>query len=231
MRSFFAVAILPLVAGCAAGPEAPKPAADRYREAWTGFDLEAEAMLRAAGRNRLKVEACAGRARTAIDEMKSLLGAEPAARLASIGDRFASLSRTIAADNALSSGQERAVGAVRDQVARDFSPEKVAVVAREPEPPLPAPPDAMARWEAAHARFEDHARGSESARVVQDYSEVRAAMEGLAKSDEDRLRVERFLREYERVAEVVEAGKGTEQDLKGLSVLAADIRAAFGEKR
>ena len=224
-------AALAMLAGCTAGPEAPKPAAERYREAWTGFDLEAEAMLRAAGRNRLKVEACAGRARAAIDNMKSFLDADPAARLASIGNRFTSLSRTIAADNALSSGQERAVGAVRDEIAREFSPEKVAVIAREPEPPLPAPPDAMARWEEAHARFEDHARGNESARVVQDYSEVRAAMEGLAKGEDDRLRVERFLREYERVAELVESGKGTEQDLKGLSVLAADIRAAFGGKR
>jgi hypothetical protein len=222
---------LVLLAGCSAGPEAPKPAADRYREAWTSFDLEAEAMLRAAGRNRLKVEACAGRARTAIDDMRSFLEPEPAARLASIGDRFTSLSRTIAADNALSSGQERGVGAVRDEIARDFSPGKVAVVAREPEPPLPAPPDAMARWEEAHARFEDHARGNETARVVQDYSEVRVAMEGLAKSDDDRLRIERFLREYERVADLVQGGKGTEQDLKGLSVLAADIRAAFGGKR
>ncbi|MEK7466368.1 MAG: hypothetical protein AAB074_03045 [Planctomycetota bacterium] len=223
-------ATLALLAGCTAGPEAPKPAADRYREAWTGFDIEAEAMLRAAGRNRLKVEACAGRARAAIDDMKSLLDAEPAARLAAIGDRFTALSRTIAADNALSSGQERAVGSVRDEIARDYSPEKVAVVAREPEPPLPAPPGAMKLWEAAHARFEDHARGNESARVVQDYSEVRVAMEGMVKTDDDRLRVERFLREYERVADVVQAGKGTEQDLKGLSVLAADIRAAFGEK-
>ncbi len=231
MKRASAALALAVFAGCSSGAEKPRPAGDRYREAWTGFDLEAEAMLRAAGRNRLKVEACAGRARAALDDMASLLGPEPAARLAALRDHFASLSRTIASDNAVASGQERAVGAIRDEVARDFSPERVTVIPREPEPPQPATPDAVARWEAAHRRFEEHARGNETAHLVQDYSELRAAMEGFAKGDDDRLRIERFLREYERVAELVQSGKGTEQDLKGLSVLAADIRAAFGEKR
>lgn len=231
MKRALATIALAALAGCSAGADKPKSAGDRYHEAWTGFDLEAEAMLRAAGRNSLKVQACAGRARAALDDMAALLAPEPAARLAALRDRFASLSRTIASDNALASGQERAVGAIRDEVARDFTPEKVAVVARDPEPPQPAPPGAMERWEAAHKRFEDHARGNDSAHLVQDYSEVRAAMEGFAKGEDDRLRIERFLREYERVAELAQSGKGTEQDLKGLSVLAADIRAAFGEKK
>jgi hypothetical protein len=231
MKRVFAASLLAALAGCSAGADKPKPAGDRYREAWTGFDLEAEAMLRAAGRNRLKVEASAGRARAALDDMASLLGPDPAARLAALRDRFASLSRTIASDNALASGQERAVGAIRDEIARDFTPEKVTVIPRDPEPPQPAPPDAIARWEAAHKRFEEHARGNETAHLVQDYSELRSAMESLANGDDDRLRIERFLREYERVAELVQSGKGTEQDLKGLSVLAADIRAAFGEKK
>ena len=60
---------------------------------------------------------------------------------------------------------------------------------------------------------------------------MREAMEGLAKTDDDRLRVERFLREYERIADHAGTGADVEQDLKGLPVLAADIRAAFGGKR
>jgi hypothetical protein len=86
------------------------------------------------------------------------------------------------------------VGAVRDEVARDYAPGRVTVTPREPEPPQPAPEDAMKRWEAAHRSFEEHARGNDSARLVQDYSDLRAAMEGFGKGDDDRLRVERFLR-------------------------------------
>lgn len=231
MRRLAAALALAALAGCGSGPETAKPAADRYREAWTGFDLEAEAMLRAAGRNRLKVQGCAGRARAALEGMESLLEEAPAKRLAALRSRFDALARSIASQDAAASGQERAVGAIRDEVARDFAPGAVTIVAREPDPPAPAPADAIERWEAAHRAFEEHAKGNDSARLVQDYSDVRAAMESFAKSDEDRLRVERFLREYERVAEAVQSGKGTEQDLKGLSVLAADIRAAFGGKR
>lgn len=216
------------LAGCASSPDAPKPAPERYESAWTSFDLEAEAMLRAAGRNRLKVQACAGRARAALGSMKDLLDGEPAARIAAIDDRFGSLARLIATDNAVSSGGERAVGALRDEIARDFAPGKVTLVAREPEPPQPATQDAMTRWEAAHKAFEEHAKGNETARLVQDYSELRTAMEEFAKSDDDRFRVERFLSDYERIAG---ASTISEQDLKRLSVLAADIRAAFGGKR
>ncbi|MCE9584246.1 MAG: hypothetical protein K8T20_17305 [Planctomycetes bacterium] len=231
MKRAFAAAVIAALAGCASGPAPSKPAPERYRDSWIGFDTEAEAMLRAAGRNRLKVEACAGRARSSLDSMRALLGEAPAARLAAISEHFAALARTIATDNAVSSGQERAVSAVRDEIARDFAPEKVAIVSREPEPPQPAPPGALALWEDAHRRFETHARGGETAHLVQDYSELRAAMEGFAKSEEDRFRIERFLRDYERIADLAQAGKIPEQDLKGLPVLAADIRAAFGEKK
>lgn len=231
MKRALLPALLVALAGCSSGPAPSKPAPGRYRDAWINFDSEAEAMLRAAGRNRLKVEACAGRARSALDSMRALLGEAPAARLASVGEHFAALSRTIASDNAVSSGQERAVAAVRDEIARDFAPEKVTIVSREPEPPQPATPDAIARWEDAHRRFEADARGGETAHLVQDYSELRASMEAFAKTEEDRFRIERFLRDYERIADLGQAGKIPEQDLKGLPVLAADIRAAFGEKK
>lgn len=222
------LALLLLLAGCASAPDERKPAAERYADAWTAFDMEAEGMLRAAGKNRLKVEACAGRARAALDSMGGLLEGAPAARLAAIGERLGALSTTIASGDAASSGDERAVTGLRDEVARDFAPGRVTLVAREPEPPQPAPAGAMERWEAAHRRFEEDARGSDSARLVQDYSELRDAMRALVATDDDRFRVDRFLREYERLAA---AAPASEQDLKALSVLAADIRAAFGGER
>ncbi|MBI2923598.1 MAG: hypothetical protein HYY18_21290 [Planctomycetes bacterium] len=226
-----ALAFALAAAGCASTPPENRTAPATYRDAFVDFHKESDAMLRFAGRNRLRVEGCAGRARAALGSMQGLLAAEPAARLASLSDRFGSFARTIAADNALSSGQELAVNALRDEIARDFAPERVEVVSRGPEPPRPPEPGAFARWEAAHARFAEAARGGGGARVVQEYSEVRAAMEGMAATDEDRYRVERFLREYERLAELLESGKAMEQDLKGIPVLEADIRASFGEKK
>lgn len=224
-------AALLLAAGCSSGPSENRSAPATYRDAYLDFHKESDAMLRFAGRNRLRVEGSAGRARAALGSMQGLLAEEPAARLASLSDRFGSFARTIAADNALSSGQELAVNALRDEVARDFAPDRVEVIPRGPEPPRPAEAGAFARWEAAHARFAEAARGGGSARVVQEYSEVRSAMEAMAATDEDRYRVERFLREYERLAELVESGKAVEQDLKGIPVLEADIRASFGEKK
>jgi len=229
MRRLLAAAAL-LLAGCSSGPDSPSPPDVRYRDAWNSFRAESDAMLRFAGRNRLHVQGSAGRARAALDAMRDLLGADPARRLGALADRFEALSRTIAADNGLSGGQELAVGAIRDEVARDFAPDRVELAAVA-APPKPAPPAAFERWEAAHRAFAASAQGDDAARIVQDYSEVREAMEGLATGDEDRIRAERFLREYERIAGLVEDGKAVEQDLKGLPVLEADIRASFGDRK
>ncbi|NUN49759.1 MAG: hypothetical protein HUU15_13105 [Candidatus Brocadiae bacterium] len=116
-------------------------------------------------------------------------------------------------------------------MARDFDPAAVAVVSKEPPPPAAAPPDAFARWESAHAAFAAHARGGENARLVQDYSDLRAALEGFAASETDRIRAERFLREYERLAERAATSQLVERDLKEIDVLETDIRATFGERK
>jgi len=220
-----------LLAGCATPPAPPPPAPERYRDAWLDFQAETDDMIRSAGRNRLRVEGSAGRARGALETMGGLLEGAPAARLAELAGRYSSLSRAIAAGNAVSSGQERALTAIRDEVARDFDPSAVAVVSKEPPPPAAAPPDAFARWEAAHTAFAAHARGGENARLVQDYSDLRAALEGFAASETDRIRAERFLREYERLAERAATSQLVERDLKEIDVLETDIRATFGERK
>ena len=50
MRYALAIFALATAAGCSSGPEAAKTSFQRYREAWTGFDLEAESMLEEAVR-------------------------------------------------------------------------------------------------------------------------------------------------------------------------------------
>lgn len=222
-----------LLAGCASPrPDPGAPPAERYEDAYLEFDIQSGAMLRAAGRNRLRVESSAEKARAALAAMIELIPGEAEggkkARLSEIDQRFAGLARAIAAQNAVSSGQELAVGSLRDEVARDYRLDPKTWASAQP---APGPASPLSAWEQLHRDFAIHARGGEAARLVQDYSLVKDALEALASTEEDRYRVKRFLREYERLAELVRSGTATEQDLNGLPVLEADIRAAFGGEK